>query len=546
MSGKEPALLLLGLDRYTLRACVTEGIPAVVVCSHTSWDRGSIEVPQQIPVLRVDDQRNAESVLSALHRAGLADGGLRGLQTSHEESVVTAAVLGRALGLNALPVPAAVALRDKSVQKSRIRAAGLRTARCRVIEDLAAVDGTPMRDFARAVLKPIAGSATRRTTFLESEADLLAQAAQVRGASEPARSYLLEEAVTGDEWLADGVVHRGELRFLALGRYQEPLLRMLNTDTPLIMYRLDPVGDADAYTRVEPVVRTALTALGLDDGVFHMELFVDDETGHVTFSECAGRRGGGLIQEEVHLKYGVDLGRAAVRVAADLDPDLRPDVLTATVGSTMISGPGGTLVSCPTPAELMTQPGVEFARLHAAYGTTLGSGRGSTTERIAETLIVADSADGVLHRADGIRRWFLDRTVVVPTRPTGRELRFWQARHWPDRARVDTEYAGPRPASASPARKGEPMTTLTFQQLTEFLLQYGERDEDVTTPLDDDSRAASLQDLGFDSLGIFNTVIRISEVHSVNLRYEDITEAKTLDDMLTMINASLADAASAG
>ncbi|MFI7221295.1 ATP-grasp domain-containing protein [Micromonospora maritima] len=394
--------------------------------------------------MRVDDQSSPEAVLAALHRAGLADR-VRAVLTSNEESLVTAAVVGQTLGAAALPVTTAVLMRDKELQKRRIRAAGLPTASSRPIDDLAEADGSEMTGFTSAVLKPIAGSATRNTVRVNSPAALRDRARQARVRGDSRRSYLLEEAVTGDEWVADGIVRDGEVVFYALARYRSQLLTLVEDDAPLTMYRVDPNVEPQAYRLADDMVPAALDALGFDNGVFHMELFHDAATGRLIFSECAGRRGGGLIHEEVQRKFGVDLGEAAV--LSVLGEASRPTVRTdpATIGSGFLPGRAGTLVECPGPDELMALPGVEFARVHSAVGTRMVGGLSSTTQRLAEILLSAPSPEALVSRADEIRTWFDDRLVVVPEDSSPRQLRDWQRSVWPDRNLADACYSWPAP-----------------------------------------------------------------------------------------------------
>ncbi|MDN5896005.1 MAG: hypothetical protein L0H93_18510, partial [Nocardioides sp.] len=90
-------LLVIGLDRYLMRACDRIGIDAVVVCSHKSWDAGSALAPDSVEVLRAESQRAPEAILGRLARAGLHR--FDGVVTTDEQAVVAAHLVGQALGI---------------------------------------------------------------------------------------------------------------------------------------------------------------------------------------------------------------------------------------------------------------------------------------------------------------------------------------------------------------------------------------------------------------------------------------------------------------
>jgi biotin carboxylase len=427
-----PSVLMLGLDRYVLRACVRHDVEAVAVCSHTVWDSGLDQIPDGIAVMRVDDQASVESVLTALHRAGLAGHRFDAIYTTDEWALVTASVLGQILGCRSADPAMAVHLRDKSLQKARVRAAGIPAARAEVIDDIFDVRGHETLSFPRAVLKPIAGAGTIRTSVVEDGTELRDRSRRYRFERARERTYILEEFVDGEEWIADGVVFGREVLFFGLARYSEPCLTTLNHRRVLTTYRMDPDADGGAYAAAEPVVRGALAALGMADGVFHMELFHETGTGRVIFSECAGRRGGGLTHEEVQRKFNVDLGEAALLCALGQRPALTHRAHPDAVGCAFLQGRPGILISHPMPADFLALPGVEFARVRSPYGTRLPGEAGSTGERLAELLITSDSTEGILRRAEELRVWFDEQLIVVPAGATTAELRRWQAETWPD------------------------------------------------------------------------------------------------------------------
>lgn len=66
--------------------------------------------------------------------------------------------------------------------------------------------------------------------------------------------------------------------------------------------------------------------------------------------------------------------------------------------------------------------------------------------------------------------------------------------------------------------------------------------EDESVDLDGDILESTFEDLGYDSLALYNTVSRIERDYSVSLPDEIVAEAKTPAGLLERVNAELAHA----
>jgi len=413
----------------------------VVVWGPGGRDNGFVDVPDGLRVLPVDDQSSVEAILMALHRAGLAGHRFDGVQTTDEYALVTASLLAAHLGCDFPDPGTAVHFRDKSLQKKRVRAAGLKAARATVIEDVHDVTGIDELPYAKAVLKPIAGAGTTRTSVVESVQDLRARSEEYRRARTKQRTFALEEFVAGDEWTADGILFDGELLFCSFATYGEPCVTTVSEGLSLSLRRFDPDRDRAVYDLGLPVVRRALEALGLRNGVFHMELFHDPATGELAFSECAARRGGVLVHEELQAKFQVNLAESAVLCAIGRRPEPVVKTDPRVIGGGFLMGRPGTLVKCPTPAEITARPGVLFARVERPYGAHVDGELSNTNQRIAQCLVAADSEEEFADRLANVRAWFDEQVVVLPDVVTNRELRDWRRSTWPDADFGDTSWA---------------------------------------------------------------------------------------------------------
>ncbi len=172
-----------------------------------------------------------------------------------------------------------------------------------------------------------------------------------------------------------------------------------------------------------------------------MELFHDAATGELAFSECAARRGGVLVHEELQAKFQVDLAESAVLCAIGRRPELQVKTDPRVIGGGFLMGRPGTLVRCPSPAEVTARPGVLFTRVERAFGTHVDSELANTNQRIAQCLVAADSEEEFAARLAEVRAWFDDQVVVIPDVVTTRELREWRRDTWPDADYGDTSWA---------------------------------------------------------------------------------------------------------
>jgi hypothetical protein len=272
--------------------------------------------------------------------------------------------------------------------------------------------------------------------------DLEAASRRCREEKETNRSFLLEEFVDGDEWMAEGVVFDGEVLFIGLGAYTEPCLDAVNGQEPLSLRRLDPTHDAAAYEAATPVVRRAIDALGLRDGVFHMELFHERDTGRIVFSECAARRGGALTQEQVLAKFKVDLGESALLCAVGRRPQIDVKVHPNVVGCVGLYGPAGAIMSYPGTDELLKQDNVAFVQLWVPPGGNLNAKFSASADMLGALLVITDSVEQFDERVRQLRQWFADRLAVVQPGLTLAERWAWVQRQFPDRVYRNELFSG--------------------------------------------------------------------------------------------------------
>jgi biotin carboxylase len=442
------SMLMLSEDHYVERACADLGVELTVVYGASRRDWGSmVELPGQRHVF-VNDATSVESVLLGLYRAGLDPAAFDAIYSTDEGGVVTAAALGRAFGLRSMSPEVMARFRDKSLAKAALAREGVDVARFEVIEDLHENPDDHTLPFEPAVLKPVAGGGTQHTTLIRSAADLRAAAHRARE-DRGLRAFILEEFVPGQERHVDGVMFGGQLLFMSIGGYRKTCLTTISDGDCLTVFTFDPVADADVYARVTPLAERALGILGLQDGVFHMEVFDDEESGRLVFGECAARRGGALIEEQNIAKFGVSLAAAAVQCALGIRPEIKPVLQPGVFGGVFLPYTPGVLFSTPSAEELIGRPGVEYALVEFPVGAAYLP-VGNTTDSAGRVFLVAESREELFQRADEVVTWFGERTVIVPPKASARELRQWYARHVPDGKRATSAWRREPTRPASP------------------------------------------------------------------------------------------------
>ncbi|HWE24628.1 MAG TPA: ATP-grasp domain-containing protein, partial [Myxococcales bacterium] len=204
--------------------------------------------------------------------------------------------------------------RDKARMKSALREAGLPVARSRLIRG-----PDDARSFAEEVgfplvLKPPAGMGAKSTWRVNSLEALL-QGSAGMGASE-SRPVLAEEFLRGREFSFETVTLGGVPRVESISHYLPTCLEVL--ENPWIQWCCVLPRDVSGpeYDGARRMARGAIAALGLTDGMTHMEWFQRTD-GTLAIGEIAQRPPGANITTMTGLAHGVDPFRAWVRAVVD-------------------------------------------------------------------------------------------------------------------------------------------------------------------------------------------------------------------------------------
>lgn len=231
-----------------------------------------------------------------------------------EAMQVQLAQVRRHFGVEGPSVEVAEVFRDKSRMKAALARAGLPVARNRLLRTAADAKAFAEEVGFPMVLKPPAGMGAKSTFRMRSLAEL-GQALEGLGVS-PGNPILAEEFLQGREFSFETIIVDGVPRLQSVSHYLPSCLEAV--ENPWIqwccMLPRDIAGPE--YNGIKDVAVRAIQALGLKDGMTHMEWFQRPD-GSLAIGEIAARPPGANISVMNGYAHDQDLYRAWVRAVVD-------------------------------------------------------------------------------------------------------------------------------------------------------------------------------------------------------------------------------------
>jgi formate-dependent phosphoribosylglycinamide formyltransferase (GAR transformylase) len=217
----------------------------------------------------------------------------------------------------------ALNFRDKSVMKTVLRAAGLPCARHGVAHspddavEIAREIGYPL------IVKPKEGSGSRGTHRLDGPEDLAGCVQAMRPSVE--RPLMFEEFVVGDEHSFDSISIGGRIVWYSTNDYLPGALEVLSEPWIQWSVLLPREVEDPRYDAIRTVAQDALTALGMETGISHMEWFRRAD-GSVAISEVGARPPGARFVNLISWAHDFDLFAEWARLAVfgEFTPRPRP------------------------------------------------------------------------------------------------------------------------------------------------------------------------------------------------------------------------------
>lgn len=257
------------------------------------------------------DQRALATAIDGLSRLTGPPDRIIGVLEQLQE---TLAAVREERGLPGMKRDTARNFRDKDRMKTRLREVGVPCARHGTAEteatarDLAEEIGFPV------VVKPPAGSGARATFRIEDLGAL--ESALVTTPPTSARPWLVEEYVTGDEHSFDAVTIDGATVWHSVTRYLPTPLEVL--EKPWIQWCVVLPREVDdpRYDEIRELAPRALSALGMETGMSHLEWFRRPD-GSVAISEVAARPPGAQITQLMAFAHDFDIYREWGRLVVE-------------------------------------------------------------------------------------------------------------------------------------------------------------------------------------------------------------------------------------
>jgi biotin carboxylase len=243
-----------------------------------------------------DDMNAVRNAVSYLYRTTKFDR----LVPMGDYDVEVTAELREHLRMPGLGVTASRYFRDKLAMRQRAEAHGITVPAFTPMLNYADVDAFMKRVPGPWVLKPRAEAASKGIQVIHHPEELWRAFEELGDA---ASHHLLEQFVEGDIYHVDGVVHDGRVVFASVQKYGKPILKLKQAGgvyTTRTIERGTPEEQA-----LQALNKRVVSALGLEQGVTHIEYIHSRETGEFHFLEAAIRVGAGKISDVVFHATGV-------------------------------------------------------------------------------------------------------------------------------------------------------------------------------------------------------------------------------------------------
>lgn len=397
-------ILIVGYRKELIEACERLGIRYVNIVD--AWDEPDLLPPCKNGDVRISTPNNTfdEEMISALARS--KEEKFDAVCTTDEYFVVITSLLGSALSTPFLSPKVAVAFRDKYYQKSLIRGK-IPVADSWFIDD---VNTHKLEDAYSypIVLKPTAGAGAAYTYKISSFFELEGIIKKHKENSNYPKSMLIEEFIHGEEWHLDGWTCDGELQLLAVSKYGKPIIEIKNGWIANSV-TLRPELHKEIYSRLRLFTEETLDILGLEDGVFHLEVFFDVIQNKFIFSEGAARVAG-YTPESIENTFGIDLHEILIKIS--LGEKVKYDEVATNyyTGWTLLPYLGAEK-KMPHKEKILELPGVVKVQYNWKIGQPIPDTTEASTESVGLVLVQGESELEVRERINNVIENFKALTV---------------------------------------------------------------------------------------------------------------------------------------
>jgi len=291
---------------------------------------------------RVDDGLDVDLLTDAVATMGRHLGSVERLVTILENAMVAVGAVRERLGIPGMTANVAENFRDKARMKEAFEAAGVPCAPSARVSSTDDVSSFAERIGYPFVVKPPAGAGARNTFRIDDPGQLGSWLGDAPPTAE--RPMVVEEFVRGDEHSFDSVVVDGALVWHSVSRYVPSPLDVLTHPWIQWCVVLPREIDGPEYAEIVGLGHHAVTALGLQTGLSHMEWFRRHD-GSLAVSEIGARPPGAQFMSLMGHAHDVDMYAAWARLA--VDERFEPPARRYAVGAAYLraQGPGRQIVA---------------------------------------------------------------------------------------------------------------------------------------------------------------------------------------------------------
>lgn len=211
------------------------------------------------------------------------------------------------LGIPGMGAEAGANFRDKARMKSVLRAHGLPCARHALVRSPEEAHAFVTSVGYPVIVKPQAGSGSRGTYRLSTPDDLTASLHAMPPTAD--RPLMFEEFIVGEEHSFDAITIGGRPVWYSINDYLPGALDVVREPWIQWCVLLPREVEDPRYDGIRRVAADALTALGMDTGLSHMEWFRRPD-GSVAISEVGARPPGARFMHLISWAHDFDLFEA--------------------------------------------------------------------------------------------------------------------------------------------------------------------------------------------------------------------------------------------
>ncbi len=293
---------------------------------------------------------------------------------------------------NGLSVEETRRFRDKMYMKKILREKNIKVPEAEILRNrLEAVDFFEKN--GKSIIKPVDGTGTKDTYQIDNLQDIESIKNHIFEGN-----FEIEKFIFGDMYHCDSVIENGKIVICSVSKYLNSTLNF-NKDGYLGSVMID---QGDLQDRLLNFNEKVISALECENGVTHLEIFVQPD-GELVFCEIAARPGGGGVIPSVENVYGIDISECSIRLQLGESLNITPkkDILS---GWLIIHKKEG-IVAEISPESEFDYDWITYKNINAKEGESLTSANSSISS-IADFTIIGGTQEELINRMAYIRNKF--------------------------------------------------------------------------------------------------------------------------------------------